>query len=562
MNLGIDRSTLPKDLVAGLTFALVNIPQSMAHALLAAVNPVSGLYTLMLATPVGALVTSAVFMNVSTTSALAVAAGDTMLTYPSANRTTVLVTLVIMIGVFQIILGLLRLGWLTRFISFPVMTGFMTGVAVLIIIGQLGDLTGYYSTYSGKVAQLADLALNTSSIQWATLAVGLTAIGLVIVLRPTRLAKFSLVLAILLASALALLLNELVAADIKLVSDVAEVPRALPSLTLPDLTLIFQLIVPAIAVGIIGLVQGAGVSQSFPNPDGKYPDISRDFLGQGAANLAGGLFGGIPAGGSSSGTALIVSAGAVSRWANIFAGIAVAIVVLLFADLVELVAMPALAGLVIIAGVQMINVTAIQTVWQTNTVARSIMLITFGSTLVMPLQYAVFLGVAIAILLFVFQQSNTLRIVEWVAQESGWPVEGPAPQQLESGRVTVLYIYGSLFYAAADTFEKQLPAVEGSSRAAVIVLLRGYNDIGSTMTEVFRRYLQALQANSGKLYLAGVAPSLRDQFRRTGFLSQIGAENVYLETEVLGEAGNAALRAAREWLAQPAEEAETSPAIV
>jgi SulP family sulfate permease len=548
MNLGINQATFPKDLVAGLTFALVNIPQSMAHALLAAVNPVSGLYTLMLATPVGALFTSAVFMNVSTTSALAVAAGDTMLTYPSASRGTVLVTLVLMIGVFQLILGLLRLGWLTRFISFPVMTGFMTGVAVLIIIGQLGDLTGYYSTYAGKVAQLADLVLNAESIQWATLAVGLTAIGLVILLRPTRLAKFSLVLAILLASGLALLLNELVAADIKLVSAVAEVPRALPTLTLPDLTLVSQLIVPAVAVGIIGLVQGAGVSQTFPNPDGKYPDISRDFLGQGAANLAGSLFGGIPAGGSSSGTALIVSAGAVSRWANIFAGIAVAIVVLLFADVVELVAMPALAGLVIIAGVQMVNVDAIQKVWQTNNVARSIMLVTFGSTLVMPLQYAVFLGVAISILLFVFQQSNTLRIVEWVVQDSGWPVERPAPAQLESGRVTVLIIYGSLFYAAADTFEKQLPAVEGSYRAAVIVLLRGYNDIGSTMTEVFRRYLQALQAADGKLLLTGVSPSLRDQFRRTGFLSQIGDENVFLATDNIGEAGDAALRAAQEWL--------------
>ena len=90
---------------------------------------------------------------------------------------------------------------------------------------------------------------------------------------------------------------------------------------LPDPSLIFPLIVPAIAIGIIGLVQGAGVSQTFPNPDGKFSDVSRDFFGQGAANLAAGFFGGIPAGGSSSGTALMVSAGARSRWANIFGGI-------------------------------------------------------------------------------------------------------------------------------------------------------------------------------------------------------------------------------------------------
>ena len=318
------RAVLSTDLVAGLTFALVNIPQSMAHALLAAVNPVFGLYTLMLAAPVGASFTGSIFMNISTTSALAVAAGDTLVTYPSDARVSVLVTLVLMIGVFQIVVGLLRLGWLTRFIPFSVMTGFMTGVAVLIIIGQLGDFTGYYSSYSNKIIQLADLLLHRQSIQWATLATGLLTILLIYWLGSTRLSKFSLVLALLLASGTAVLLNQLFTTNIKLVGDIAEVPRSLPSLVLPDVSLIVPLIVPAIAVGIIGLVQGAGVSQAFPNPDGKFPNVSRDFFGQGMANLAAGFFGGIPAGGSSSGTALMVSAGARSRWANIIAGIAVA----------------------------------------------------------------------------------------------------------------------------------------------------------------------------------------------------------------------------------------------
>jgi SulP family sulfate permease len=201
------------------------------------------------------------------------------------------------------------------------------------------------------------------------------------------------------------------------------------------------------------------------------------------------------------------------------------------------------AGLVILAGVQMINVNAIQTIWQTNPVSRTIMPITFGSTLVMPLQYAVLLGVAISILLSVFQRSNTLRIVEWAIQESGWPVEQPALSQLESERVTALYVYGNLFYAAATTFEKGLPAV-------VILLLRGFEDIGSTLTEVLRRYTQALQANGGKLILAGVCLTLRGQLQRTGMFNLIGEENIFLATETIGEAGNAALRAAKDWLAE------------
>ncbi len=259
-----DMKYLTSDLLAGLTFALVNIPQSMAHALLASVSPVFGLYTLMLATPVGALFTSAVLMNVSTTSALAVAASDTLITFPSSVRPSVLVALVLLIGVFQIVMGLLRLGWIIRFIPFSVMTGFMNGVAVLIIIGQLGDFTGYYSPLAGKIVQLADLVIHRQSIDWATLAIGLLTVVLIYWLGSTRLSKFALVLALVLASGAAILLNQLFGQSIKLVGDIAEVPRSLPSLALPQPALILPLIIPAIAVGIIGLVRAPASARPFP----------------------------------------------------------------------------------------------------------------------------------------------------------------------------------------------------------------------------------------------------------------------------------------------------------
>ena len=108
-----------------------------------------------------------------------------------------------------------------------------------------------------------------------------------------------------------------------LVGDVAQIPRSLPLPVLPDLALIQVLLLPAIAIAAIGLIQGAGVGQNYPNPGGDFPDASRDFVGQGAANIAGGLFGAIPSGGSMSGTAVTVQAGAQSRWANIFGGLTV-----------------------------------------------------------------------------------------------------------------------------------------------------------------------------------------------------------------------------------------------
>jgi SulP family sulfate permease len=132
----LEKKFLNSDFLAGLTFALENIPQSIAHALLASINPVFGLYTLMLATPLGTLFTSAGFMNTSMTSALAVTAGDTLTAYPSVDRSPVLVTLVLLIGVFQVVLGLFCLSWVTRFIPVSVMTGFMNGVAIYGLAGE------------------------------------------------------------------------------------------------------------------------------------------------------------------------------------------------------------------------------------------------------------------------------------------------------------------------------------------------------------------------------------------------------------------------------------------
>ena len=215
-------------------------------------------------------------------------------------------------------------------------------------------------------------------------------------------------------------------AAVPTVGDIAAIPRALPQLALPQLSLVLSLLLPAFSVAIIGLVQGAGVSQGTPNPDGRYPDVSRDFLGQGAANIATGLVGGIPAGGSVSGTALILSAGARSRWANIFVGLFVAAIVLLAAPLVERVPMPALAALLIVAGFQGLRVPQAVIAWKTGRISKVVMLVTFVATLVVPLQFAVLFGVALSIVLHVFRQSNKVVVTQWVLQPEGFPLEQPA----------------------------------------------------------------------------------------------------------------------------------------
>ena len=550
------RAHLQSDAIAGLTFAVVNVPQAMAHALLAMVNPVLGIYTLMVAVPIGAIFTSSVFMNVSTTSALSVATGAGLAGIPDAQKMQALAALVLLVGVIQLVAGLFKLGFIVRFVSNSVMTGFLNGIAVLIILGQFGELTGFQSRFSNNVARALDLLLRFGQIDIPTTIIGGLALGLIVLLLFTRLRKFAFIIAISVATLLLTVLTQPAFGtgmdwqSVRTVGDIASIPRSLPALVVPSPQLLLTMFLPAISVAIIGLIQGAGVSQGYPNPDGKFPNVSRDFFGQGAANLATSFAGGIPAGGSISGTVLMMGAGSRSRWANILAGFFVAVVVFVAAPLAELVPMPALAALLIVAGYQGLRIEAAVTIWQTSRVSAAVMALTFLATLFIPLQYAVLIGVAFSIVMHVARQSNKVVITQWTPTPGGFPLEEPVPREAPSHRLTLLQVYGSLFFAAAKNMEEMLPHVDNTDRAVVALSLRGRTEIGSTFVTVLRRYAEALHARNSKLMLVGIDPAVRDQLAKTGLLAVIGEENVFLATPRLGEAMNQAIAAADAWIGQ------------
>jgi SulP family sulfate permease len=448
-----------------------------------------------------------------------------------------------------------------RFVPNSVMTGFVNGIAVLIILGQLGDLTGYDTQGANKVAQTIDLFFNLNQVDLPTLMVGIATILLIVVLQRTQLKSFGIVVALIVASLLVPLFGW---DSVALVADIAEIPDSLPRPTLPSLAVFPAMLIPALSLALVGLVQGSGVSQNYVNPDGNYPDPSGDFTGQGVANLAAGLFQGMPVGGSLSATALVHSSGAKSRFANIFAGITIVVALLLFGGAISALAMPALAGLLIVVGFGTLKIDDINLVWKTGTVQQTIMVITFIFTLLIPLQFAVLIGVALAILLFVFNQSNKITIKEWIITEGQLPVEHDAPEVLPPNKITVLIPYGSLFFAAAATFEEELPAIDENTRDAVVILwLRGRTDLGSTFLGILDRYAEDLQAHESKLMLAGLSDFSRGVIEQTGQIRIYGRENVFDATEVVGASIVEAYHAAEKWVAEhvepePAAEGETN----
>jgi SulP family sulfate permease len=425
------------------------------------------------------------------------------------------------------------------------MTGFITGVAAQAILGQVGDLTGYYSQASNKIVQVFDTIVNFREINIPTLAIGLLTMAVILVVERSHLSRYAYVIALAAATLTVLFLG---LDSVALVGDTTEIPQAFPRFNLPDLSLIGEMIIPALAIAIIGLVQSSGVSQSVPNPDGEFPDSSGDFRGQGIANLATGFFGGLPVGGSLSGTALLRAIGGRTRWANIFTGVFSLIMVLLFARLIEALPVSAIAGLIVMVGISIINLPRIQTAWHTGSAPTAIMLITFIGSLLMPIHYAVFLGVFMHILLYVFRSAESVRVEQIVISEDGRYAETAPPEQIPDHEIIILQPIGSLFFAGAAKFEDELPAIGQAKGAVVILRLRDRDEVGSTFIRVIERYTHQLQANGCKLILAGINERVREQLEDTDLLELIGADNVYISQPGFGVSVEMAIAAAQRWL--------------
>ncbi|KJQ53193.1 SulP family inorganic anion transporter [Microbacterium sp. SA39] len=528
------RRTIVKDLRAGIVLGVESVPDGLAAGLLAGVNPLYGLNAYIVGTLFGAVATGSVFMTVQATGAMAVIVADVPeIRGPQAAGA--MATMTIMAGIAMLALGLAGLGRLVRFIPAAVLIGFVNAVAVNIVLSQLENLTGFASASGNRLTRAVDTLLHLGQVSWLSVLVGAVTVLLILVLERTRIGALSMVVGIVVGSCLVLLLPE---GSVSTISDVAEVERSIPQLSLPDFSLILALLVPALSLALVGLVQGAAISGSIPNPDGRYPNASADFRGQGIANIATGLLQGMPVGGSMSATALSRAAGARSASANLIAGIVMVLIVLLFAPLIGYIAMPALAGLLIIIGVRTFKPEQIVMVLKTGSVQIAVFLVTFALTLIIPLQYAVLTGVGLAVILHIARQSNRVRVKRWVFEPGGGlPWETAPPARLGAGETVILTPYGSLFFASADSFRQQLPTPDAdASDAFVIVRLRGTDELGVTFLTMLRTYAKELRAAGATLMVAGVGPRVSAQLSATGVREILGEENVFVERPRLGDA--------------------------
>ncbi|HEU4895419.1 MAG TPA: SulP family inorganic anion transporter, partial [Acidimicrobiia bacterium] len=385
------RGGLRSGAVSGFATGLFSIPEGMAYAQLAGVDPVFGLYSGMVATLVASLTTGTILMISTLTSAIALTVGSILDESGLGGDALpgALFTITLLTGAVMLLMGLLKMGGLVDFVSNAVMTGFVMGASLLIVIGELGDFSGYDPEGANKLAEVWDWFANIGSWDGATTTVALATVALMLVLkgfRPTEKA----------AAVAALIVMTIVVAiwspdSVALVRDIAEIPNSLPTPVLPDLSVIPDVALGSIAVALVALVQGAGISTAYPNPGGRPASQNRDFIGEGLGNVAGAFFQSMPTGGSLSRTGISVSAGAGSRWGGTFAAVWLGLLVLLFGNLAELVPLSVIAGLLFVIAGELIlaRVPSFVLVLRTSPMSVAAMLATFLTALFVPLQWTI-----------------------------------------------------------------------------------------------------------------------------------------------------------------------------
>lgn len=514
-----------RETMAGLAGAIGSVPDGMATAVLAGANPMAGLYASFAGPAAGGLLQSTTVMVVATTSAAAVTTAEVMNAGP-ADPLRTLATLTILAGAFMLLATRLGFAKLMRFVSASVMGGFMFGVGLILILGQLADATGVTTSGGSTLEKALNTLRQWESFDPASMLTAGAAIAVSIVLGRGKLVALAPLIAIVIPT-IVLAVTDGGVATVESTSGAIAV--GLPPMVLPDPGLVSPtMLAAAVALTIVVLVQAAGVGAAYPNTDATPNEVTRDFYAQGGANVASGLVGGIPVGGSVGQTAFNVMAGGRTRWAVILSGLWMLLFVVALGPVLSAVPIPALAGLLILAGFGSLKPRALARTWQTSKSSGAAALITMTATLLVPIHIAVLIGVILSLLLVGITSASSVHVVALDPAGSGRWRRAEVPDVAAPGQVTVLDIEGSGAFASVPALFDRLPAAPaagdgppGEQPFAVVLRLRGHLRTNLTFTKALEAYAADIAGSGGSLSVCGLLPATITQLRAAGLPDSI-----------------------------------------
>ncbi|GGX87995.1 sodium-independent anion transporter [Litchfieldella qijiaojingensis] len=504
--------SLRADAIAGLTGAVLVVPQGVAYALLAGLPPEYGLYTAIVPAVLAAMFGSSRHMVSGPTAALSIALFATLQPFAEAGSSefiTLVLTLTFLAGAFQLLLGLARLGVLVDLVSHSVVTGFTAGAALIIATSQLPyalgltalENNGFLDIWPQLFARLDDIRPDAVLIAGFTLAVCLAF--------QRWLPRWpGMLLALVAASLLAAWLDPQQVEILR----IAAVPAGLPPLSAPDLSLdTLRMLTPgAIALGLLGLVEAAAIARAFASRSGERLNSNQEFIGQGLSNIGGAFFSGYVSSGSFTRSGLNASAGACSPLAAVLSALFLVPIMLLAAPLLQYVPMPAMAGLLLLVAAKLVDRHSIREALTISRSETAVLLITFSCTLLLALEVAIYFGVLASLVLYL-RRTTRPPVVECTLSQAPQTIQ----QAVEEPCCTVVRIDGSLFFGACESVARRL---ERFDRPNLVILAAGINFLDLSGIHLLQSQARLCHSRGGKLYLAWTKPDVMARLQRAGLV--------------------------------------------
>jgi SulP family sulfate permease len=531
------RADFGPDLVAGLTTAVMLVPQAMGYALLAGLPPIHGLYAsvapLLLYAVLGTSRQLAVG-PVAMDSILVAGSVGAIATIGTENYILVAAALGVMVGVFQAGLGFLRAGFLVNFLSRPVVAGFTAAAALIIAASQLGHLLGVDLPRTHHVHRVVWEAIRSaSSWSWPTLSIGLSSIVALVLFKkrwPRRpAALFVVVAATLVVWALGL--------SGRGVSIVGEVPAGLPGFRLPalDRSVLTQLIPAAATIALVSFMEAISVGRTFAQAHRYDIYPNRELIALGFANMTGGVTGGYPIAGGFSRTAVNVRAGARTQLAAIITCAVVVITLLLLTRAFFYLPKAALSAIIVAAVAGLIDIRGAAEVYRVKRTDFYLLVLTFFATLSLGIQWGILVGVAASVLLFLVRTTRPYFAVLGRVPESQTYLNMARHPHAETIPGIILVRVDAQFYFGNVSFLKETVRTlvrESETPVRYFVLeAAGVNDLDSAAASTLAELDEELAAQGILLVLTRIKGPVRDVLHRTGLLERLASEGrVYLST--------------------------------
>lgn len=528
----VNRETMSADLTAGLTGAVVVLPQGVAFATIAGMPPEYGLYAGMIPAVIAALFGSSwhLVSGPTTAASLVLFSSLSVLAEPgSARYVELALTLAFMVGLIEIVMGLFRLGTLVNFISHSVVIGFTAGAGLLIAANQIKNFFGLPIPRGTEFHDILHyLVTHLDTIQWPVAAVGASTLATGILIRKVAPKVPYMIVAILVGSLVALVLD--LGFGLK-VATVGALPGSLPPLSAPSFDPVTwkELAPTAVAVTLFALTEALSISRALAVRSGQHIDSNQEFIGQGLSNISGAFFSGYVATGSFNRSGVNYDAGARTPLAAVFAGLMLALVVVLVAPYAAYLPNAAMAGVLFLVGYGLIDTHHIHQIFKTSRAETGVLVVTFLSTLFLELELAIFAGVLLSLFLYLRRTSQPRILVRVPDPSDSRRTLATDPQLPECPQMRIIRIDGSLFFGAVNYLQETLRTYQRMSpeQKHLMIVMSGVNFIDLAGAEVLAQEAKRYRANGGGLYLVGVKEGVCEPLRRGGYVDQIGPDNIF-----------------------------------